>query len=1039
MLTRLPGRLAQYLAAALLLVAACDSEPLQGWPDPTVFPQPPQSDGCRVSEGLAKKHVTVPLGVGIEGDVDDKLLPFGRTITAFNVRQGRNGELVSRTGTRTLGTGLLGTTDTLPVPAWGLGTLGDCLVSLSASGLDHPVNMYSPTATQWATDATNGLRLTGLRGPIVATPSRVTGAGRYPDVAYGSGYYFVTWVDATIAAVPVIYQAAIDATSGKKVFERSVSEGLAAIYRSGVRVVNGYAVFVRDTTANDIAFDAWLISNLDAGPTTTTFATTTGASIGTNQFDVVVKNATTISVAYLDNIPKVLGVDFVPSTSTATGWTLNDSAAATVASEMALNWVQDFGGSGKQALITASGAQGVRVQWDIPAAGATRQAASTYVIDAAPGTVFNVVGHTRSSAATGEFSVLYDTGDIKAGARTAGVISTFTYYLGLSLRSKTWLQGTDYCVIGEFLSSAQPTRYVLRVPTGSAFAFSPPPLATFQVRQGLTTGPGGPTAAVVSPSAGTWVSATTVQIRTSGNPVGYGPLGTGVEMVTISFKSTSDTTTGPAREAIGSLFVPGGVLAQFDGSTFAEAGFAYYPETPAAPALAVGGSLTPSSTYYWKFVYAYVDALGRTWRSAPSLVRSAVLGAADTKATFAIPTLRLTGRASNTIEVYRGGANDSVTFQRVGTVANNIAVPTVTFADTVADTTQASGEFLYTNGGVLANDALPGFTAICFAGNRAYGISADDTSVIWPSNLMVDGQGLRFSEQNKITVRDTHGGFASVAAQPNGNVVALKGDAAYIISGDGPDAAGRGGFSVTLVSSDVGTRNPRSVVETSQGVEFVSTSTKTGVYRIGTDLSPAYIGGPVQAYVSKTIVGAVMIPAMNEVRFYASDGNVLVRNIVTNLWSVDPLGYAITAATAYSGGAAWATSTGVWVDFTTSYADNGASFTCTIASPWCQLGGLRGYERMYRIHGVGVTAGAHTLAVGLAFDFDDTLVVNQSVVPGALWDWEMRYSTKRSAVRVTMSWVSDTGSSAGAKATALVFEYGIKAGMKPGATSKRTA
>lgn len=1037
------------LAGAVLAIAlACDAEPLDGgYPEPTPFPAA-IIDGCRPAAprlvALDKRKLTVPLGGGLATNFDDKLLPNGKLLSLQNSRAARTGETVKRTGTGVLGTGLLGTTDVLP-EAWAMGTLGGCLVSFSVVG-DHPANMYSPTALQWATDATNGPIKTGRRGSIVATPARVTGVGHYADMATASGYYFIA-ARGGPSGTETVVETIIDIATGAKVAERTYTD-VTSVFNLGVRVVNGYAVFVRDTTANDLKFDAWQISNLDAGPTTQTFATTTG-STRTQTFDLLVKDATTISVVYTDGT-NAQAVDFVPSLGTTSGWTPKDSAAANIPVGDSIAWMQDFGAAGKIALVVQSGAAvGVKVHWDIPTVGVTRQAVSSYVMDAATTTSANVAGYTRGSSATGEFTVLYDntSGPMKAATRTGGVIfSGGTYYFGVAMRSRPWQQGSSYYIIGEFNSTTQTTRYVLQLPPSGA-ATTATPLAITQVRTGLPTGP---LSSSVNPSADTWVSANTVQVKLPSNPTGYAPSDTGIETLTVSFKQASDTTTGAPREAIGSLFAPGGALGQFDGSTYAEAGFAYYPEQP---------TLTPNAgganTYWYKLVYSYSDASGRLWRSADSIAKStataAVIGGGGS-VTVACPTLRLTGRSDVTIEVYRGALNDSVTFQKIGTVANSVTVDTVNFPDAVTDATLASGEFLYTNGATgskpLANDAIPGFTSIAIANNRLFGISADDPSVIWASNKFVDGQGLRFSEQTRVTIRDQHGPIYALAAMPDGRVLAFKSDAVYVISGDGPNPVGQGSYSVSIVAIGLGTTNPRSVVETGQGAMFQSTSTRSGIYRIGLSLGEEYIGAPVQRYTGspvEKIVGAVLVPSKQEVRFYqtrlTSSSRVLVMDLVTGIWNIDTMADIPTAATAYGDGAAYygtVNNDAVITDSTSLYTDLGAAYEHMLETPWVKLAELKGYARTYRIKGVGETVGTHTLTIALYKNFDTSApFVTQVVTPGTLWDWEVRYGAKFESIKAKLSYSSTT---AGAKMSAIVIEYGVETARMPkGPASKRAA
>lgn len=1038
---------------AALFLAACDGAPLDVYPGSTVTGHARPRGGCVERPGapgvvpLQKRKLTVPLAGGLGSNIDDKLLPNGRLIELQNARVGRLGEIIHRDGTAALSTGLLGTSDTLP-QSWALGTLKDCLVSFSIAGSDHPVNSYSPTAGQWATDATNGAFRTGMRGPIVTGTSRVTGLGNNPDLAYSAGYYFVAYRGVSAAGLDTAIEAIIDATTGRLVAEKTFTD-VTAVYDFGVRVVNGYAVFCRDTTGNDLKFDRWQISNLDAGPTTTTFTTTTGPQNG-RTFDMLVKDSTTISVAYIDGVD-VQCVDFVPSTGVTTAWTPRSSAAANIPiapsfTTGALNWMQDLGGSGKIALITQSAAQGVLVHWDIPTTGATRQAVTTYTIDAAAANVANVVGHTRGSSATGEFTALYDDGAMRVGTRTGGVLSApGTYYLGVALRSKTWQYGSSYYVIADTRFAAQSSRYVLELPPSGSIPIAAP-LAMAQMRMGIDI-PSQCLSAVVLTSAGSYVSANSVRLRLRDSPINYTPTNIGVELLSVSFKGLADTTTGAPREAIDSLFTPGGTLGQFDGTTYAEAGFAYYPEQP---------TLTPNvagaNTYWYKLVYSYPDVSGRVWRSADSIAKSVgvnvVLGGGG-QVTVACPTLRLTGRADVIIEVYRGAIGDSTTFQKVGTVNNSIAVNTVNFVDTVTDATLANGEFLYTNGVAntrpLANDAIPGFSAMAVGGNRLFGISNDDPQSIWVSNKFVDGQGLRFSEQNKFTIRDDHGPLYGLAAMPDGRVIAFKSDAVYTISGDGPNPNGQGSFSVSTVAIGLGTINPRSIVETSEGPEFLSTSERVGIFRINVGLSEEYVGAPVQKYLvdtGYTVTGAVLIPAKNEVRFYLFGGAnlALVQDLVTGVWSVDTTADEPTTATAYGSGAAYYgfSNVAVIVDSSAVFTDLGNTNTVLVDTPWIKLAELKGYARFYRIQGVGETVGAHTLNLALYKNFDGSApFASFTVTPGTLWDWELRYGAKHQALKARLSYAA---ANAGPKMSAIVIEYGVEnARMQKGPSSKRAA
>ena len=1050
-----------------LLGLACDARPLFEADVATPDVRPAPTRPCVMP--LQKAHLTIPLGASLQTNLDDKQLPIGGMLEIQNMRPGRVGELVPRFSTVALGTGLLGTADTLPTP-WSLATWKDCLVSLSGVG-KHPLNVWSPTAGQWVTDVLNlstfeqvgGVR-TLRRGPVVAQSNRIAGNGKSPNIDYANGYYFVSYVSTNASGgTLLVNEVIIDATTGDTVLQRTFNDSLSSA-SNGVKVVNGYAVFVRSTTASDIAFDAWLISNLDAGPTTTVFATTQAVN---NTFDVMVKDATTISVLFHDlGTTKIGAVDFVPSTGVTTGWAPRDAAAAAINPGSAGRWMQDLAASGKIAIVNHDGANLV-VHWNIPTAGATRQAATSTTL-AAVANLSNVASNTITSNAAGEYIVVYDYVPPLSVATTV-IFERFggltfggsTFYGAMGLASNTFRQNGEYFVWLEYESGAstQGVRYLVRIDTDYIVAHTPGPggiLAKSEVNRGGigSATPNNTCAAVVSPSANTWVTAEHVTTRLNVSTTLTWSLG--VDLVSTTFKQPGDTTTGAPKEALNGLLVPGGSLAFFDGREYGEVGFAYYPDSSQITlGAAAGGSMTASATYYYRLVYARTDAAGQVWRSRPSDLKSIAMGA-NTKVNLGWQSLQLTDHSSalgfatsersrETVEIYRGDANDSNNLRLLAAVANDIGLTTGSFVDTTAD--GFGGEPLYTNGGgVLPNDPIPGALAVAVTPTRALIVSADDPQVLWPSAPFVPGIGLRFSEATQLQVRDQHGAITGLASQPNGSVVVFKKDAVYLLTGDGPDAAGRGGFQLTMVASGLGTTNPRSIVETSLGTEFQSTSTKAGWWRIGLGGTPEYIGGPVERYIGSTVVGAVMIPTASETRYYLATGGSLVHRFDRDMWMIDT-GTAATCATAYGGGAAYGTAgPGVITDNTAQIGlDGGFAYTINVTTPWIKLGDLRGYERMYRVRGVGELGSPETnalLLVALQKDMIQTNVVAQQVPSSGLsrtFEWEMRYSAKFESVRFVLTdqpGFYDTPSAY--KLSAIVLEYGVRKGLRPISSSNRT-
>ncbi|HEX5396457.1 MAG TPA: hypothetical protein VFX74_05115, partial [Candidatus Limnocylindria bacterium] len=852
-----------------------------------------------------------------------------------------------------------------------------------------------------------------------------------------------------------------DVASGAPVFESVQASGPYRWW--GVRIVNGFAVFAF-ATATLITLETWSASNPGLGvQTTITAAKTVGTS--SRPFDIMNKDATTISVAYSDGT-NVQAFDYVPNAGAATFWTPKDSAAANIPAGNAMAWFQDFGASGKIALLTIENAHGLRAMWDIPTAGATRQAVSTYSLD--PGAPSGTLaGFTTGNSATGQFVVLYDDGGtststlIQAATREAGVITTGVFYRSVCLDSKPFV-GTDgkYYVGAHYFSATQPTRFILRVPeTITNFSTLTSVVAKTQVNDGFVNGfPTGPLCPVSALSGGEFVYSNAVQLRLPGNPTAYIPQGVGVDIIHIKFKSLPDATTSPPREGIDSLFTPGGIVGQFDGRTYCDAGFNYYPEQPAITP-GGGGSLTTSSTYFYALVYRWVDANGRIWRSAPSIVKSVAMGA-NTSNTLSCPTYRLADRDDIAIEVYRGGANNSTTLQLVGAAVNDPTVNTVTFVDTASDTVQAGGEQLYTNGAAgsapLAADGIPGSPFVTIAGQRAWIVSNDNPYEVWPSNQFIPGQGWRFSEQNKLIFNDSFGPVTGIAAQPSGVVVVFKATAYYLVSGDGPNQAGNGGsFTVSQPVVGVGTTNPRSVLETPSGIEFRMDAPVRAWYRVNTAQQAEYIGSPIERYTLLAqpntplpIVGAVLIPSTGETRYYTSTAHgdtpdVLIHDPISDTWSVDikhdDLG-SQTAACAYGSGGAAAINGAIWVDDLNNPGQDGATpFAVLVTTPWIKGADLDGYAMFSEARGVGETANglpAPVTAIGLDADLDPTdVVIAESATPGPLWDWAFKYPSKLSSFRFAVTF---NATATVVKMSAIIAEYGVKSGLAPASYTKRT-
>jgi hypothetical protein len=144
-----------------------------------------------------------------------------------------------------------------------------------------------------------------------------------------------------------------------------------------------------------------------------------------------------------------------------------------------------------------------------------------------------------------------------------------------------------------------------------------------------------------------------------------------------------------------------------DGSSVLQVRTAGLPKLASSPAISVAAG---ANVYRWRFLHKVQYTVGTVTfldRGATTEVVKTSVAAIGSASITAIPVLA-NGATDNydttnlKVEIYRTVANGSV-FYRVAEVANG----TTTYTDTTADATLQLNERLYTEGGVVENDAPP--------------------------------------------------------------------------------------------------------------------------------------------------------------------------------------------------------------------------------------------------------------------------------------------------------------------------------------------
>lgn len=399
-----------------------------------------------------------------------------------------------------------------------------------------------------------------------------------------------------------------------------------------------------------------------------------------------------------------------------------------------------------------------------------------------------------------------------------------------------------------------------------------------------------------------------------------------------------------------------------------------------------------------------------------------------------VPTYRTTAKKNVIISLWRTIANQT-TFYRVTSLAapvlNNPLVDSIVIADNVPDPVLIGNDQLYTTGGVIENIALP---PIIFAWNyqeRVMAIAAENTLSVWYSQEIEQGVALQFNDSFTIAVDEQSGGLTAGCQMDDKNIL-FKANAIYYMVGEGPSPNGTNNdFTLPQrIPTDTGCISPRSVVLTPAGIMYQSNN---GIYLLSRSLEVSYIGAPVEAYNSYTVTSALLIPSTTQVRFTISNGIELVYDYFVGKWGTFT---NVSAADSciYGGVQTYIQPGGTILQETPGeYSDNGAFVPLGFTTSWLKFGDLQGFQRVWQMYILGTYYSTHTLNVGLAYDFDPTIVQTDVVTPlptDPLYQYRIDLQQERcEAVQITLT-ESQTGTTGqGLSLSGLSFKYGVKRGF----------
>ncbi len=204
----------------------------------------------------------------------------------------------------------------------------------------------------------------------------------------------------------------------------------------------------------------------------------------------------------------------------------------------------------------------------------------------------------------------------------------------------------------------------------------------------------------------------------------------------------------------------------------------------------------------------------------------------------------------------------------------------------------------------------------------------------------------------------------------DGKLVVFKHSTIFEMTGEGPNNDGSQndyGNGPVLITTDVGCTNANSVATTPVGIVFKSAK---GIYLLDRSGGAQYIGGPVEAYNSKTITSANLISTINQVRFTTSEDTMLVYDYFAQQWStftglaaLDATNWNDSYVVLRTDGYALQETSGIWTD-------NGAFVKLNLTTSWLALAGIQNFQRVWRTLILGSYKGPHVINLQFGYDYN---------------------------------------------------------------------
>ncbi len=394
--------------------------------------------------------------------------------------------------------------------------------------------------------------------------------------------------------------------------------------------------------------------------------------------------------------------------------------------------------------------------------------------------------------------------------------------------------------------------------------------------------------------------------------------------------------------------------------------------------------------------------------------------------TLIIETLRTTRKTNVRASVYCtfsptiGSTTGGIELRKVGEVANDTAVDTVTFVVSNDDVTISGGQPMYTQpleinaAQPLEYYPAPAFSRGCAFDGRTFVIGYDNA--IWFSEQRVDGFGAPFNPFLRIIMPTTARVISLVPMDARLLILCSDGTAWTVPSGGLPND--------TITTGSIPQPEQLPFTVGSYGAALMLPigaifAAEAGGWLMDRGLSQQFIGSAVLDELSNNVrIIDICVDYMQ--RVYLTVGvngqggtaqTVLVYDLVSACWYTWTAPAFPVVACSWKGRYVFADSTTpgrVWLldkDDDSTFTDDGAPISTAVALSSMSFGGPNGYINLWGGQFFGQYKGPHLVNVSFTYDNDDTpaqtFVQPVGTDPG-IYRWEFRQDReKMAAVAVT--------------------------------------